>query len=146
MKATHISKLSPARCGVWVRASYMKATHISTLSPAAEPSFPTARNLRGESSLQGSGEAPAAPHDALPAMPLRRTDRQRGVLGYALLLSGFIACPCHAPLLLAVLGGTTIGSQLLDHTVTLVIAMGSYFLFSLFLGLRLVKRREQAVR
>ncbi|MBI3090649.1 MAG: hypothetical protein HYY96_08270 [Candidatus Tectomicrobia bacterium] len=62
------------------------------------------------------------------------------------MLSGFIACPCHAPLLLAVLAGTTIGSQLLEHTVTLVIAMGSYFFFSLFLGLRLVKRREQAAR
>lgn len=124
----------------------MKAPHISKVSPAAEPSSPTARNPQGESSLQVSGEAPAAQHDTLPALPLRHNHKQRGVLGYALLLSGFIACPCHAPLLLAVLAGTTIGSQLLEHTVTLVIAMGSYFFFSLFLGLRLVKRREQAAR
>lgn len=65
--------------------------------------------------------------------------------GYALGATALIACPCHlpltAPLLLALLGGTSLGVFLRDNPQALFLGMVAYFVVALagafwFLGRR----------
>lgn len=64
--------------------------------------------------------------------------------GYALLLTGLVACPCHLPFTLAVaaavLGGTAAGSFLTENWGVVAIGLGVYFVGALLLGFRLVGR------
>ncbi|MER3439536.1 MAG: hypothetical protein C4346_19160 [Chloroflexota bacterium] len=48
-----------------------------------------------------------------------------------LAVSGFLACPCHLPLWLSVLGGTALGGVLADHRGLMVAAMSAYFVVAL---------------
>lgn len=56
---------------------------------------------------------------------------------------GFAAltCPCHLPLLAAVLAGTTAGAFLGEHWVVAALALTGLFLLSLTRALRAFKRR-----
>ena len=60
-------------------------------------------------------------------------DRLKGVgmLGLAA-----VACPCHLPILLALLGGTTIGAVLTANVLPVFVVLGVVFVGALALGLR----------
>jgi len=50
-----------------------------------------------------------------------------------------VACPCHLPILLAVLGGTTIGAILAANALPLVLVLGVIFVGALTAGLRAIE-------
>jgi len=54
-----------------------------------------------------------------------------GMLGLAA-----VACPCHLPILLALLGGTTIGAVLMANVLPVFVLLGVVFVGALALGLR----------
>jgi mercuric ion transport protein len=60
-------------------------------------------------------------------------DRLKGV---GLLTLAVVACPCHLPILLAILGGTTIGAILAANVLPLVVVSGAVFVGALTVGLR----------
>lgn len=60
----------------------------------------------------------------------------RGFKGYALLLSAVIACPCHLPLIAALLAGTALGGFLTAHLGLVLVALVTYFVLALVLGMR----------
>ncbi|MBI2155088.1 MAG: mercury resistance protein [Candidatus Rokubacteria bacterium] len=69
--------------------------------------------------------------------------RPRSVKGYLLLGLAFITCPCHLPLLLAVLAGTGLAGALSQYFGVAFVALSLIFLASLVLGLKAVKGSQQ---
>jgi mercuric ion transport protein len=63
-------------------------------------------------------------------------DRLKGV---SMLSLAAVACPCHLPILLALLGGTTIGAVLAANVLPLFVLLGVVFVGALALGLRLLE-------
>ncbi len=63
---------------------------------------------------------------------------RRTLTATVLLITGFIACPCHLPftlpLLLVVFGGTTVGAFLATHTGWIAALSTGYFLMAIALG------------
>ena len=59
-----------------------------------------------------------------------------GLKAAGLLNLAVVACPCHLPILLAVLGGTTIGAILAANVLTLVVVSGAVCVGALTVGLR----------
>lgn len=53
-----------------------------------------------------------------------------------------LTCPCHLPLLVAVLAGTTAGAFLGEHWLVAALALTGLFLLSLTRALRAFKRRS----
>ncbi len=68
--------------------------------------------------------------------------------GYVLLVTGFLACPCHLvftlPLVLALLGGTALGSFLAENTALVTGLLAAYFIGALLLGFALLSARRYA--
>lgn len=66
--------------------------------------------------------------------------------GLALMVTGFIACPCHLPftfaLLTGVLGGTGVGAFVSPHLGLLYGLAAGYFVFAIALGYYMVSRRS----
>ncbi len=64
--------------------------------------------------------------------------------GWILAITGFLACPCHLPLtlpiLLAVLGGTSLGLFLQQNTGLVLAVATAYFIGALGIGLVLLTR------
>lgn len=64
--------------------------------------------------------------------------------GYALLATAVIACPCHLaltlPLVLVLLGGTTLGTFLATRSELVFVAALVYFIIALVAGLALLNR------
>ena len=60
-------------------------------------------------------------------------DRLKGV---GMLALAAVACPCHVPILLALLGGTTIGAVLTANVLPVFVVLGVVFVGTLALGLR----------
>lgn len=56
--------------------------------------------------------------------------------GYPLLATAAITCPCHLPLVLAILGGTVLAAFLEQHLALAVIGLTFVFLFALIGGLK----------
>ena len=82
------------------------------------------------------------------------SDSQRGAGGADLerrgrwwLLASFLACPCHLPITLAVLGtvlgGTAAGVALREHTVTAGLLIAVVWIAGTARGLLLVRRAER---
>lgn len=67
----------------------------------------------------------------------------RSVKGYLLLGLAFLTCPCHLPILLAVLAGTGLAGALSQYFGLAFLGLSVLFIVSLFLGLRILKSREQ---
>jgi mercuric ion transport protein len=63
----------------------------------------------------------------------------RPLKGYLLLGVAFVTCPCHLPLLLAVLAGTGLAGALTQYFGVAFFALSVLFLISLVLGLKAVK-------
>ena len=55
---------------------------------------------------------------------------------YGLLLLAMLSCPCHLPMLLALLGGTALGTLLLANIVPVVTALSIVFVATLLFALR----------
>ncbi len=47
-----------------------------------------------------------------------------------------LTCPCHAPILVAVLAGTALGGWVSQHLGVVILAMAGIFILSLLYGLR----------
>ena len=67
----------------------------------------------------------------------------RSLKGYLLLGLAFITCPCHLPLLLAVLAGTGMASALSQHFGLAFLLLSVVFLFFLLYGLKILKGSDQ---
>lgn len=63
--------------------------------------------------------------------------------GYVLVVTGFLACPCHLvitmPIALALLSGTVIGAFLTENLAVVFVLSGVYFVGALVIGLRMVR-------
>lgn len=71
---------------------------------------------------------------------------RRSIGSSLLLITGFLACPCHLPLtlplLVALFGGTALGTWLSTHTGLVIGLSTGYFLAAIVAGLRLLNRRS----
>jgi mercuric ion transport protein len=59
--------------------------------------------------------------------------------GAGLVALAVVACPCHLPVLLAVLSGTTIGALLAANVLPVVVVLGVVFVGALMLGVRVLE-------
>lgn len=66
--------------------------------------------------------------------------------GYLLLATAALTCPCHLPLLLAILGGTVLAAFLKQHLAWAVIGLTFVFLFALIRGLKLIGMERSRTR
>lgn len=70
----------------------------------------------------------------------------RGIWGFTLAVTGFLACPCHLPLtlplLLGVLGGTGVGTLIAANTGLIYGLMTGYFIVGLGVGLYLINKKR----
>jgi mercuric ion transport protein len=64
------------------------------------------------------------------------------VTGALLLGLAVVTCPCHLPLLLAVLAGTSVAGVLSQHVGLTVLGLTLIFLPALLLGFRALGRAE----
>jgi mercuric ion transport protein len=64
------------------------------------------------------------------------------VKGYLLVFSALVFCPCHLPILAAVLAGTALGASIIDYQGLLFPLMALYFIGALFTGLRWMTRED----
>lgn len=67
---------------------------------------------------------------------------RRSVKGYLLLGLAIVTCPCHLPLLLAVLAGTSLAGVLGQYFGLTFLALTLIFVPTLLLGLRALRRAE----
>lgn len=65
--------------------------------------------------------------------------------GYFLLGLAFVACPCHLPLLLAVVAGTSVAGVLSQYIGLAFLTLMLIFVPTLWLGLRALRRAEHTV-
>ena len=69
---------------------------------------------------------------------------RRSIGSSLLLITGFLACPCHLPLtlplLVALFGGTALGTWLSTHTGLVIGLSAGYFLAAIVLGIWLLNR------
>ncbi len=62
--------------------------------------------------------------------------------GYLLLGLAFLTCPCHLPLLLAVLAGTGLAAALIQYFALTFLALSAVFILSLLFGLKALKNSQ----
>lgn len=62
--------------------------------------------------------------------------------GYVLLGTALIACPCHLPITLALLAGTSLGGFIGANLGLVMIGLAGYFIVALFVGLRMLAGAE----
>ena len=67
----------------------------------------------------------------------------RSLKGYFLLGLAFVTCPCHLPLLVAVLAGTGLAGALSQHFWLIFLALSAVFVASLMYGLKALKGGAQ---
>lgn len=69
---------------------------------------------------------------------------RRSIGSSLLLITGFLACPCHVsltlPLLVALFGRTALGTWRSTHTGLVIGLSAGYFLAAIVLGIWLLKR------
>ena len=63
----------------------------------------------------------------------------KSLKGYLLLGLAFVTCPCHLPLLLAILAGTGLAGALSQYFGLAFLVLTAIFVLSLSLGLRVLK-------
>lgn len=67
---------------------------------------------------------------------------QKRKKGYALLVTAALTCPCHLPILLVLLAGTTLGAVLQQNLALVLLGLTVYFVFALVQGLRMLDRQR----
>lgn len=60
--------------------------------------------------------------------------------GYALTALALLTCPCHLPILAALLAGTALGAVITDHFEVVLALFSVVFLLSLTAALRVLAR------
>ncbi len=69
------------------------------------------------------------------------------VKGYLLLITGFIACPCHliitAPIILGIVGGTALGAFLTKNAIFIIGLLFLYFIVALLFGFKYLGRGKR---
>ena len=65
------------------------------------------------------------------------------VKGYFAIVSALVLCPCHLPILAAVLAGTAFGAAISEHFSVIFPLTAIYFVGALFLGVRWMTRSEE---
>jgi mercuric ion transport protein len=68
------------------------------------------------------------------------TTRSTSLTGYLLLGLAVVTCPCHLPILLALLAGTGLAGVLSQHVALVFGGLALTFAVSLLLGLRALRR------
>lgn len=71
---------------------------------------------------------------------LEREDGRPSVAGYAWGILALATCPCHLPLLLAVLAGTSVGAMIASHWVIASLALALVFGLSFSRALSMFRR------
>lgn len=69
---------------------------------------------------------------------MRNPSSSRSLKGWVLLVTGFLTCPCHLPLLAAIFAGTALGGFLWEYLPVLLPVTGLYFIVALIVGLKLL--------
>ena len=69
--------------------------------------------------------------------------KRRLLGGHLLLITAALTCPCHLPILLAILGGTTLAAFVEQHITLVAIGLTGYFLLALIWGLKLIGQRKE---
>lgn len=69
---------------------------------------------------------------------MRNPSRSRSLKGWVLLVTRFLTCPCHLPLLAALFAGTALGGFLWEYLPFLLPLTGLYFIVALMVGLKLL--------
>lgn len=62
--------------------------------------------------------------------------------GYALLITGIVACPCHFPLWIGLIAGTAVGGFFLANWSWLVAALFAYFVVAMVIGFKILQHAE----
>lgn len=62
---------------------------------------------------------------------------------YLLLTTAALTCPCHLPIILAILGGTALAGVLRENLLLTLIILTVYFMFALGMGLKLLERESR---
>jgi len=65
-------------------------------------------------------------------------EKGRSLKGTLLVFTAFIACPCHLPITLALLGGTAFGLFLTENLPWVVPILGIYFVWALYKGFKIL--------
>lgn len=68
--------------------------------------------------------------------------RPKSLKGYLLLGLAFVTCPCHLPLLLAVLAGTGLAGALSQYFGVVFLVLTVIFVASLIFGLRAMMKGD----
>jgi len=63
--------------------------------------------------------------------------------GYVNLVIAGLTCPCHVPIIIAVLGGTAFGAFLRNNILLLILTLTAIFLFTLFKGLKFINHTKE---
>ncbi len=63
--------------------------------------------------------------------------------GYVNLVIAGLTCPCHVPIILAVLGGTAFGAFLRNNILMLIVTLTAIFFFTLFKGIKLINQTKE---
>jgi hypothetical protein len=64
--------------------------------------------------------------------------------GFSMLTLAAVACACHLPLLLGVLGGTSVGAVLAANFLAVFVLLGAVFVGAVAVGLRALEGSERA--
>lgn len=67
----------------------------------------------------------------------------KSLKGYLLLATAALTCPCHLPLVLALLAGTGLAGVLSQHVGIAVVALTIAFLATLHFGLKALKEKRE---
>lgn len=62
--------------------------------------------------------------------------------GHLAMGTALVLCPCHLPILAAVLGGTVLGATITENLALVIPVTAVAFIGALFLGLRWIMREE----
>jgi mercuric ion transport protein len=89
--------------------------------------------------MKASAEGRAM-HEAKPAPPV---PLPRGTLTYLTAAVAIVTCPCHLPILLALLSGTAAGAFLAENLGLAALVLLPIFLASALATWRLLDRREE---
>ncbi len=63
--------------------------------------------------------------------------------GYVNLVIAGLTCPCHVPIIIAVLGGTAFGAFLRNNIILLILTLTTIFVFTLFKGLKFINQTKE---
>jgi mercuric ion transport protein len=73
---------------------------------------------------------------------LQVLQQQKRRKGYWLLVTAALTCPCHLPIFLALLAGTTLGAVLRQNVGLVLLGLTVYFVFALMQGLKMLDRQR----